>query len=300
MDAESPVYLGVWTNWSRGSAVMGATLTTTRQYGNLLIAFTAFFIPFVASRFWRIFSLVFHQCYSTPAPRDAIHHQRQVVLRNSFSPESGLVSFIGLMWAWRHGDGAAWLRVLPQFLFLFFSICAFTVAGGFSSQISTAGEVLLRGDNCKIAQKLALRDADLWIEETAYWSLYNNNLKNYAQSCYSNQSSGLLECSTFVTSSIATADVDYNAPCPFEPGTCVRNSSTLRLDTGHLNSNDVFGLNAPKHETLTFRNVLQVSTLCSTQRSICSLPSSHLAPLNPNIISASPANPTSLGGRCHI
>lgn len=52
-----PVYLGTWTNWSRGR-VMGATLTTTRQYGNLFIAFTAFFVGFVASRFWKMAWLV--------------------------------------------------------------------------------------------------------------------------------------------------------------------------------------------------------------------------------------------------
>lgn len=47
------VHLGTWINWSRGP-VMGATLTTTRQDGNLLIAFTAFFVSFISSRFWHI------------------------------------------------------------------------------------------------------------------------------------------------------------------------------------------------------------------------------------------------------
>lgn len=51
------VHLGTWTNWSRGP-IMGATLTTTRQYGNLFIAFTAFFVSFVASRFWHMAWLV--------------------------------------------------------------------------------------------------------------------------------------------------------------------------------------------------------------------------------------------------
>ncbi|KAK8099910.1 hypothetical protein PG999_010284 [Apiospora kogelbergensis] len=152
MDTDGQVYLGPWTNWSRGS-VMGATLTLTREQGNLLIAFTALFVPFVASRFWRVFAILFHQCYSRSDPRDAIHHQRQVVLRNSSSPESGLFSFIRLLWAWRRTTtpNRPWLRVLPVALFSSFSICAFTVAGGFSSMISTAGEVLLRGDDCEIA-----------------------------------------------------------------------------------------------------------------------------------------------------
>jgi hypothetical protein len=37
------VYLGKWTNWSRGP-VFGATLTLSREDANLLIAFVAFFV----------------------------------------------------------------------------------------------------------------------------------------------------------------------------------------------------------------------------------------------------------------
>ena len=53
-----PVYLGVWTNWSRGK-VYGLTLTLRRQEANLLVAFTAFFIAFVG-RAYRIFLLSSH------------------------------------------------------------------------------------------------------------------------------------------------------------------------------------------------------------------------------------------------
>jgi hypothetical protein len=44
-----PVRLGTWVNWSRGQ-IMGATLTLRRQDADLLIAFTAFFVAFVANR----------------------------------------------------------------------------------------------------------------------------------------------------------------------------------------------------------------------------------------------------------
>jgi hypothetical protein len=45
------VYTGYWTNWSQ-SPVFRATLTLTRSDANLLIAFIAFFIAFVGTRFW--------------------------------------------------------------------------------------------------------------------------------------------------------------------------------------------------------------------------------------------------------
>jgi hypothetical protein len=96
---DNNVYLGVWTNWSKGT-VMGATLTITRQQGDLLIAFTGFLIPFVASRFWRILCFILHLYYSTSKPEDAIYHQQQVILRNSSSPDTGLVSLFRLLWSW--------------------------------------------------------------------------------------------------------------------------------------------------------------------------------------------------------
>lgn len=261
MDTDGQVYLGAWTNWSHGS-VMGATLTLTREQGNLLIAFTALFIPFVASRFWRVFAIMFHQCYSQSAPRDAIYHQRQVVLRNSSSPESGLISFIRLLWAWRSTTGPSrpWLRVLPVVLFSFFSICAFTVAGGFSSMISTAGEVLLKGDRCEVATTLS-GGGNITQQAVArsFFASYMNDVANYAQQCYSNQNSGILECSRFITNAISTAVTDQHAACPFRSDICRHNNSNLLLDTGHLNSNDIFGINDPKDETLTLRFVLQVS-----------------------------------------
>jgi len=55
------VYIGTWTNWSRGS-VLGATLTLTRSNGNLLIAFTAVFVAFISARFWKIACFAIHRC----------------------------------------------------------------------------------------------------------------------------------------------------------------------------------------------------------------------------------------------
>lgn len=263
MGTDGPVYLGVWTNWSKGSAVLGATLTMTREYGNFLVAFTALFIPFVASRFWRIFAIWFHQCYSSPDQRDTLHHQRQIVLRNSTSPESGLISFIRLLWAWRRVARRPLLRILPVAIFAFFSIAFFTVAGVFTSEISKADEVLVNGDHCKAGSNLVFDWEDI---ETAsasyvYWGTFVEKVANYARQCYTNDSSGLLECSRLITGSISTASQDGNAPCPFDPSVCRKSNSNLRLDSGHLNSNDIFGLNARRDETLTFRYVLQVSII---------------------------------------
>ncbi|KAK7914182.1 hypothetical protein PG985_011885 [Apiospora marii] len=219
MGTDEPVYLGVWTNWSKGSVILGATLTMTREYGNFLIAFTALFVPFVASRFWRIFAIWFHQCYSSSDQRDTLYHQRQVVLRNATSPESGLISFIRLIWAWRRVARRPLLRVLPVAIFAFCSIAVFTVAGVFTSEISKADEVLVNGDHCEAGSNLVFdwEDIETASDAYVYWGTFVEKVASYARQCYTNDSSGLLECSRLVTGSIPTASQDNNAPCPFDP-----------------------------------------------------------------------------------
>lgn len=44
---------------------MGATLTLTQVYGNLLIAFAAVFVGIVATATWRVPCLCIHRNYST-------------------------------------------------------------------------------------------------------------------------------------------------------------------------------------------------------------------------------------------
>ncbi|KAI0182222.1 hypothetical protein EV127DRAFT_379157, partial [Xylaria flabelliformis] len=148
---ENGVHLGTWTNWSRGP-ILGRTLTTTKESGNLLIALTAVFVGFVASRFWRIACLCLHRWYSTSNHRETAYHQRQVILRNSTAPEAGLWSIITLLWAWRKLPSKRLGEILPTCLLAIICVAAFTVAGGFSSSISTAvgDEVLIYSPNCAV------------------------------------------------------------------------------------------------------------------------------------------------------
>lgn len=258
--AAAAAYLGLWTNYSQG-AIMGATLTTTQRWGNLLIAFTGFLIPYVASRFWRIICLVSHQCYSTPTSRDSIHHQRQVILRNSASPENGLWSLFYLLWARRrlerYADTPRYSRTYRVTILAVCCIVAFTLAGGYSSRISAGNnEVLLRGDQCGI--EFANYST---ITAIGVMSENFNNAANYAQQCYSANSSGLLDCDKFVVKTLPTGVSDDTAACPFESEVCRRNSSNIYLDTGFIDSNNDLGLNAPSDQRFALRYVLHCAPL---------------------------------------
>ncbi|KAI0195885.1 hypothetical protein F4808DRAFT_474493 [Astrocystis sublimbata] len=234
------VHLGLWTNWSRGQ-VLGQTLTISRQNGNLLIAFTAFFIAFVGSRFWRIACFGLHRYHSTNDPRGAIHHQRQIILRNTVSADSALVLFSSMFWAWRHSS-RVFLHVLPSFLAALFCLSAFTVAGGFSSQISSSAgtEVLLNGSACGMGGEA-------------------KSALNYVQQCYTN-STGLMDCNAYATERIPTY-VNYDSPCPFNTSICRTDSANIHLDTGFVDSHHHLGVNAPQNERILSRQIVQCAPL---------------------------------------
>ncbi|KAK5634200.1 hypothetical protein RRF57_009914 [Xylaria bambusicola] len=260
--AQYPIYVGIWTNWSRGR-VLGSTLTISRRDADLLIAFTAFFIAFVTTRVWRILCFVFHRFHSTADPQDAIYHQRQTIFRNSSSPESGIQMLLWLLWANRHSKG--WLRPLPAAIVAIICISLFTVAGGFSSQISTAvgNEVLIRTSNCGFTQSYSD------VTDPKYYYLLSkqataiNSAANYAQQCYSNENTGLLDCGRFSMQQVPKS-VNTQARCPFKDHMCRSNSTNLRIDSGYLDSHNIFGLNAPPDERILFRNVLHCAPLTTT------------------------------------
>lgn len=258
---DNNIYTGIWTNWSRG-AIFGLTLTTTKQYGNLLIAFMALFVGFIASRLWRISCLVLHRCYSTGEEKSAIHHQRQVVLRNSRSPESTMFEILSLFWTWRNSRPQRIVSLLPLIMFSACYLAAFTAAGGFSSNISSSigDEVLISGQNCgtfvlndTIESKSVLNE---WASERA------NSAANYVQQCYrNNQTNETTACNKFVLSSLPTPTLNITAECPFQHPICRSPQSTLRLDSGYINSHDDLGLNAPENERFDYRHVLHCAPL---------------------------------------
>ncbi|KAJ2977882.1 hypothetical protein NUW58_g7671 [Xylaria curta] len=237
-----PVYLGVWTNWSRGR-VLGLTLTIGRQEANLLIAFTAFFIAFVATRFWRVVCFAFHRLYATATSQNAIYHQRQAILRNSSTAEGAIQQLFELMWANRHRSD----RFAPLLMALIALLCTtvFTAAGGLSSQISTAvgTEVLIRSLNCGISNR-HFYDLQDYFALVSFQSEFIDNAANYAQQCYSSNASGNLDCGRFVIQNL-TSIIDDDASCPFGDDICRSSSKNLRIDTGYIDSREHFGLNSP-------------------------------------------------------
>lgn len=238
---------------------MGATLTTSRTDGNYLLSFTALFISLVSVRFWRILCFVAHNTFSTSEPRDALHHQRQAILRNSASALSSLWTLLQLLWAWRRLSDRLLVRVMPVIITAVLCAAAFIVAGGFSSHLSTgiSNEVLLDGSSCGLVDGSGSGSGNAML---SYAASVLFNAANYAQQCYSANTSRAFDCTKFVQPRLPSFN-DRNAPCPFDSQICRSNSSNIYLDTGHLDSSQYLGINSPASQRIMFRSTLQCAPL---------------------------------------
>ena len=259
------VHAGPWTNWSRGR-VLGATLTLTRSDGNLLIAFVAFFLSIIAARFWRVACMALHYFYSTPAPSDGLHHQRQALLRNMPNPEVGFWTIMDLGRSWRRKALKPWLRLIPLLFLAFFCIAGFALASVFSARVAsvTESEVLLSGTKCGFTDLDRLLGKDtLSLFQLVYRPYRARDLlsaDNYARQCYASNPAGSLGCDTFVRKQVPTT-VITNASCPFSGDICKNSTANLRLDTGFLDSHEDFGLNTPEEQRFQYRRLVQCAPL---------------------------------------
>ncbi|KAI1340968.1 hypothetical protein F5Y15DRAFT_422835 [Xylariaceae sp. FL0016] len=218
---------------------MGRTLTLGKEQSDLLIAFTGFFIAFSAG-----------------------YHQLQATLRNSSSPDDGLRLLSLLLWTWRKSP--QWFRPLPTIIVAAFCTIGFTVAGGFSSRVSTAmgREALVDSMNCGYPMGTIGANNEA---EYAYLSTTASSVdaaSNYAEQCYSDDRASLSDCSLFVTKRLTdNSTINKQAPCPFHDSLCRTTSKNIRLDTGFLDSHSHLGLNARQEDRIIWRNVLHCAPL---------------------------------------
>lgn len=241
-----PVRLGVWTNWAHGR-VMGSTLTLTRSDGALLIAFIAFFVTMTGTQLWRIVCFAVHSKLSTDSPQDALHNQRQVVLRNSTTPLGSIWILMQMMHAWKRGQKEsnmqALVRLLPLCLGTLVVAVGLAAATGLSSRIAQGDNgVLIDGSRCSRFDfgdnltAIALHRAPYEMRDITMGA-------DYAQRCYESTSSSN-ECNTFARQSLPLI-MTPNASCPFDSSMCLSQETNVIVDTGLMDSHADLGLNWP-------------------------------------------------------
>lgn len=182
------------------------------------------------------------------------------VLRNSLSAVSTLWTSLQLAWRWRAVADSHFTRTLPTIIFATSAFCAFTVAGGFTSWISSGigNDVLIDGSQCGLVPRGA-STIDAMAAIYPWTSQSVNNAANYAQQCYASNATGTLDCTTFVRSHLQFSS-NLNASCPFSDNICRSNDSNLLLDSGLISSDDL-GLNMPSDQRMFYREVLHCAPL---------------------------------------
>lgn len=237
------VYLGFWINWSKGR-VHGATFTTTRQDGGLLIAFLAIFVGLAGKSFWRIGCLALHRSLSRDDLQDALYHQRQAVLRNAETPQTALWQLSRVLVAWRKKARNSSFRLSGVLVLAMLCSATFAIAGIFSSRVTTdtANEVLLTGKQCAnmfFPEEMGYSE---WNALTMPWRNQRTTMYlNYAQQCYT-AARNAEDCHQYVKDYIPL-QVTRNTGCPFEERMC--KVPALSVDTGLLHSNKHLGINLP-------------------------------------------------------
>lgn len=168
--------------------------------------------------------------------------------------------FSQLAWTWRRKSRDFLARTIPASIFAGLCLCAFTVAGGFSSSISssTGNEVLLDGSNCGIVYPGAASAEVTSVSNFVTQKV--NDAANYALECYSSNGTGILDCATFVEGHLP-GTVDDGAGCPFPGDICRNNNSNIILDSGYIDSREDFGWNTPDSEKIFFRATFHCAPL---------------------------------------
>ena len=249
------------------------TLTISPSHGPYLISFLALFVGIVGNHLWGIICFILHQSLSTSDDRDGLHHQFQVLLRNSSNGASFLWMMAKLAITWRRRARhvkRTWLLSVPATAY----VAVIALAAVFSSVVTLAGdEVLARGSACGW---MGLEDTSLSNLTTSEasddaivgWSVGRwQALKalEYSKACYDINSLGTSSaCKLYTTPTISTT-VDKQVPCPFGGDICGLPHG-ITVDTGLIDSSAQLGINSPSSSRLKFRKVLSCVPTMAEER----------------------------------
>lgn len=263
------VYQGFWRNYSVGG-IWGWTWTLSTSRGNNLLVFLGIYLGFVGGAFWSIIAFIIYQLMAGKLPRDGIHHQILLVLRNTSSPLSASREFATIAYYWRSVELRPRLMVplllsLPPLLIGIGFIVAGIEATRVSAGASKINEIKIKAGNCGLSQWDASNSTTgsihfaFWLAKTA------KDARAYVEDCYGNSSIQQIPyVCTYAVEQIRYA-VSSDQPCPFEAKLCVGEpDSSFSMDTHLLDSHLILGINAPKTDRVYFRKSVTCSVLDHT------------------------------------
>jgi hypothetical protein len=248
----SRVYQGFWIDYTRGP-ILGSTITTSSKSGNTIIAVLSVLVAFTGAHLWDLIAFIRYCRGVSKSPCSALHHQVQILARNITSPGAFLLEVTKVGWAWRrHGSLSSLISAATLAL-----VCSvgFLIAGVFVSQIVAPSglRVLVHSDSCGW---LSWRNEST-PQNQEYQQLVFSQAVTYSELCY-NKTSPLSQCNIYVKQAAPIEQKTYTS-CPF-PNICTNNTA-VRLDTGLLDSNDMFGINTDLNLRVKMQRVLTCAPL---------------------------------------
>lgn len=259
------IYTGVWVNWSRGR-LEGSTLTISTSHGGLLSAFLAIFISLTGIAFWRITGFALHQMRAGKAFHDGLHHQQQLIFRNTGTASGAFWQMLQLPNFWGNNAKNSWLRTLPVALLALSNVVVFAIAAIFSSEVTkaTGKEVMIQSPDCGRLDYDNLDNAYSNGEFHAAYSTVELNetteAATYTRNCYGDDANGL-RCNRYVQRKIPWR-TNVNASCPFDDELCFfGKNGAMEMDTGPIDSHHALGVNVPKKDRVTYRKVATCSPI---------------------------------------
>jgi hypothetical protein len=265
-----PVYTGPWEDHSKNNIVLGYVITLTARDGGYLIAALSTFVGFVGSCAWAIVAFSVHQsrARSLVGEADLAFMQQQAIYRNQGSSFSAALDMFRICWSWKKPrNRPARVRRCS----LLFSLPPLLVFAGFSAAglfvARTAGEVNESND-VKVAHN---RCGFLVYNSTAGFGASQIKVSNdtlagraYSRSCYGTNAS-LVECGVYPVQSLPI--ITSRVPCPFGSDPTGHdlcrfgNNEAILFDTGRLDSNSVFGINALAKNRVLARKMVTCSPI---------------------------------------
>ena len=194
-----------------------------------------------------------------------MHHQQQVVLRNSKTAGSAAWQITQIAWRWRKITNQSKLQSLSLILLAVSNMVLFGVAGVFSAEVTEAvgDETLIQSPNCGFLLP-DTNHPDLSSYEAvtgANAMLANDTLaaSAYSRACYGNTLSGS-QCLQYPKPKISSTN-RTNAPCPFKGNICKDGVGGYELDTGFIDSLETLGINSKASDQLQYRKFTSCSIL---------------------------------------
>jgi hypothetical protein len=268
------VQCGSWINWSRHplktmqfhslinldhGAVQGASLTLPNQWALILSGFLALFVKLVGGYLWETICFVIHQTKASLDKHDDIHHQIQLVLRNSEHESNFVWKLIKIGLAHKEARFDASRRSALLALLAITHSLGIWAAGGLSSRfIAGSDEVQVLSTTCGWMREYRVDNISdaTWDSTNALLVMARYRYKksaSYARSCYGQVGGTPAACGIFREISLPYT-INTTTPCPFDEKIC--NGSAISIDTGFLRSDLHLGINTRPEDSISFRKQL--------------------------------------------